>query len=154
MKYARLNQYNSVIELYTPPDGFSISDCFVPDIVAQFVACPQDAEIGWLYIDSNWEAPTAPPGPAEQSSDAVAVESIQVSPIEFKLLFTAPERVAIKTIATTDPLVEDFLAIIDDSRLTVVDLSLKSTIDALTYLESLQLITSTRKAEILQNTKI
>ena len=72
-----------------------------------------------------------------------------ISPIEFKLLFTAPERVAIKTAAVSDPLVEDFLSIIDDSRLTAVDLSLKSTIDALTYLESLQLITSTRKAEIL-----
>ncbi len=71
----------------------------------------------------------------------------KVSPVEFKLLFTAQERVAIK--ASTDPIVQDFFSIVEDPRLTVVDLALRSTQDALAYLEMLELIAAGRKAEIL-----
>lgn len=73
----------------------------------------------------------------------------KVSPVEFKLLFTAPERVAIKAARATDTVIDDFFDIVEDVRLTHVDLGLKSTQDALSYLEGLGLIAAGRKAEIL-----
>lgn len=71
----------------------------------------------------------------------------KVSPVEFKLLFTAPERVAIK--ASTDPIVQDFFSIVEDPRLTVVDLGLQSTKDAIGYMQLKGLLTAQRAAEIL-----
>ncbi len=76
----------------------------------------------------------------------------KVSPIEFKLLFTAQERVAIK--ASADAIVRDFFGIVEDPRLTHVDLGLKSTQDALTYLEALSLIAEGRKDEILTGVQL
>lgn len=61
----------------------------------------------------------------------------RVSPVEFKLLFTSQERVAVKTIRTTDPVVDDFYDILEDPRLTIVDLGLESTIQGVTYMFSL-----------------
>lgn len=74
-------------------------------------------------------------------------EPVKVSPVEFKLLFTAPERVAIK--ASADPIVQDFFEIVNDPRLTFVDLGLQSTHDALAYLEGIGLIAEGRAAVIL-----
>jgi hypothetical protein len=71
----------------------------------------------------------------------------KVSPVQFKLLFTSPERIAIK--ASTDPVVQDFFDIVNDPRLTHVDLGLQSTQDALSYLVSVNLLTTERRAEIL-----
>ena len=158
-KYARIID-GIVVELFNIPDEFAITDCFVEEIANQCVECPETITVGsTLSSTGDWTIVTDATQQAENSTQPVlqlqsSDNPVRISPIEFKLLFTAPERVAIKTAAITDDLVEDFLSIIDDARLTNVDLSLKSTIDALTYLESIQLITSDRKAEILQNTKI
>ncbi len=73
----------------------------------------------------------------------------QVSPVEFKLLFTALERVAIKAARGNDPVIDDFFSIIEDPRLTHVNLGLQSTQDALAYLESKGLITAVRRQQIL-----
>ncbi|STQ91419.1 hypothetical protein [Iodobacter fluviatilis] len=72
-----------------------------------------------------------------------------VTPIEFKLLFTAAERVAIKAARADHPLIADFYEIIEDPRLTHVDLNLQSTRFALMYLEEQSLITAARRLEIL-----
>lgn len=72
----------------------------------------------------------------------------QVSPVEFKLLFTAQERVAIKT--STDAQVLDFFEIVNDPRLTHVDLGLQSTADALAYLTQLGILAEGRTAQILE----
>ena len=61
--------------------------------------------------------------------------------------FTAPERVAIYQ--STDLIVKDFISLLDDIRLKEVDLTLQSTIDAVDYLASLNLIDATRKDTIL-----
>lgn len=70
-----------------------------------------------------------------------------LSPIAFKLRFTPQERVAIY--ASTDAMVKDFISILDDTRLQTVDLTLQSTIDAVNYLAQIDLISTTRKTEIL-----
>jgi len=77
----------------------------------------------------------------------VAPKTTELSPIEFKLRFTAPERVAIYQ--STDLIVKDFVSLLDDVRLTKVDLTLQANIDALGYLASLHLIAPERIAEIL-----
>ena len=74
-----------------------------------------------------------------------------ISPVQFKLLFTSEERVAIKSARTTDPVIDDFFDIIDDPRLSEVNLNLTSTIDALKYLVTKNLITEVRKNQILNN---
>ena len=75
--------------------------------------------------------------------------SLTVSPVEFKLLFTPAERVAIQAARATDPVIEDFMAIVEDPRLTHVDLGLKSTREALAYLGAQGLITAERVEAIL-----
>lgn len=64
------------------------------------------------------------------------------------MLFTAPERIAIKT--SVDPVIQDFFEIVNDPRLTHVNLSLQSTQDALGYLALQGVIAESRIAEILQ----
>lgn len=73
----------------------------------------------------------------------------KVSPVEFKLLFTSAERVAIRQARATDVTVDDFFDLVEDPRLTYVDLALPSVQDALHYLAATQLITDTRIPEIL-----
>ena len=92
------------------------------------------------------EAPPVQPLPLPVE---VVVPDIKVSPIEFKLLFTSAERIAIKEERVTDPVVDDFYSIVEDPRLTEVNLSLTSTKNAIDYLVSKGLISNTRKNEIL-----
>ena len=73
----------------------------------------------------------------------------KISPIEFKLLFTAQERVSIKAARSTDPIVDDFYDIVEDPRLTHVDLALQSTKDAINYLATSGLIEPQRVQQIL-----
>lgn len=80
------------------------------------------------------------------------IPDIKISPIEFKLLFTTAERIAIKEERATDPVIDDFYSIVEDPRLTEVNLSLSSTKNAINYLVSKNLITATRKNEILSAT--
>jgi len=120
-------------------------ELFHPDIAKLYdTDVPDDAVNGDGWIDGQLVKPVIPdPVPVEPPAPVPP----KVSPVEFKLLFTAPERVAIK--ASTDPIVQDFFSIVEDPRLTVVDLALQSTQDALAYLETLELIAAGRKDEIL-----
>ncbi len=70
-----------------------------------------------------------------------------LSPVEFKMLFTSEERIAIK--ASTDAVVQDFFELINDPRLTQVDRNLQSVKDAIAYLEFKGLIAVGRSTEIL-----
>lgn len=73
----------------------------------------------------------------------------KVSPVEFKLLFTPQERIAIKTVRATDAVIDDFYDIAEDPRLTHVDLSLQTTKMAIAYMVSLNLLTAERAEQIL-----
>lgn len=74
----------------------------------------------------------------------------KVSPIQFKLLFTAQERVAIRKARATDEILDDFFGIVEDQRLTYVDLALQSTQDALSYLVLTGLLTAARKEVVMR----
>lgn len=141
MRYARIINHIAVDTRTESPEG-----CFTPNISAEFVEVPDEVQDGWSNESGAWDAPVVleqvTPGPA-------ATVPPTVSPIEFMLLFTAPERVSIKGARATDPIIEDFLSIVEDQRLTGVNLALQSTQDALSYLVAMSHITEERKAEIL-----
>lgn len=102
-----------------------------------------DAQPQW--IDSVWECGSfriTDIAGVDYSVVAPAAIPPKVSPIEFKLLFTSGERIAIKS--STDPVVQDFYEITNDPRLTHVDLGIKSTQDAIAYLVHVGVLTQER----------
>ena len=131
---------NVAVDVSTNPQ-----EQFHPDISAEFEPVPDDVQAGWARNEAGeWEAPAPTPEPTPAPT-----ESPKVSPVEFKLLFTAGERVAIKAARASDPVIDDFFSIVDDPRLTHVNLGLQSTQDALGYLETKGLITDARRVQIL-----
>ncbi len=56
-----------------------------------------------------------------------------VAVIEFKMLFTGPERVKARELRATDPVLEDFWGLLDDARTANVDLALPSVQAAIEY---------------------
>ena len=48
MKYARIEE-NTVVEIVEVIQGFTIEQCFHPDLVAKMVSCSNDVEAGWQY---------------------------------------------------------------------------------------------------------
>lgn len=133
MRYAKI--VNSKVE-----NVIVLKDEDLPLMPSDWVLVKSDtANIGDDYINGVFVAQATPyVEPPKVTS---------VSPIEFKLRFTPQERVAIY--ASTDPIVKDFVSIIEDSRLTKVNLTLQSTIDAINYLATQGLITEARATEIL-----
>lgn len=70
-----------------------------------------------------------------------------INTTDFMLLFTSAERVAIR--ASTNPVVVDFLRIIDDQRLLVVDLNNPTVTGGLAGFVALGLLAPARPAQIL-----
>lgn len=138
MKYARIVNGIAVDVRTESPEGF-----FTPNIVAEFIEVPEEVEDHWILLDDNWSAPIMP----EPIVTAPLIPII--SPVEFKLLFTPQERMAIKAARATDEILDDLFTIIDDPRLKEVNLNLESNKAVMAYLESKGLITAERKAEIM-----
>jgi hypothetical protein len=68
MKYARIVS-NSVQEVFTPPDGFTIEECFHPDVVKLFEPVPDEVDVGWLKNpDGTFSAPPVVEPPAPEPS--------------------------------------------------------------------------------------
>lgn len=81
--------------------------------------------------------------------DIPDISDLTVSPIRFKLLFTSTQRIAIKE--SNDPIVKDFYELVNDTRMHEVILPLPSTVDALSYLVSINILTLAEKNRILSN---
>lgn len=79
-------------------------------------------EVGYNYDGATFSAPAA-----------IAAVT-EILPIELKLRFTSAERVAIRAKRATDAAIDDFMQILDDPRLTVVQLNIAPTIEAVTYI--------------------
>lgn len=136
---------NAVIRDIAPGNP---ADYYTADVAALYsTEVPDEAENGDGWVDGELVKRPVPPPP--EPVPPVAPTPPKVSPIEFKLLFTAQERVAIKAIRATDPMVDDFYDIVEDPRLTHVDLGLSSVQQALGYLTQLELLAPGRAEEIL-----
>lgn len=74
-EYARIVS-GLVAELFTPPTGVAITDCFHADIAAAFVAVPSGVApaVGWSHAAGTFSAPAAPPAPslAQQAAELLA----------------------------------------------------------------------------------
>lgn len=117
-----------------------------PDIAVYYDTDVADTvQPGAKLIDGEWVNPAVEvPMP-----DTPVVPPVKVSPVEFRLLFTAQERVAINAARATDPVIDDTYSIIEDPRLTHVDLGLQSTRDAIDYLIAKGLVDPARRDAIL-----
>lgn len=144
MKYARIVNSTAVDVRTESPEG-----CFTPDVVAEFVEVPDQVEDGWTLAGGKWSAPVIPEPVAPPTPVVIPPK---VSPVEFKLLFTSAERIAIKAARATDPILEDAYEILEDPRLTYVDLGLQSTIGLVEYMVTKNLITQVRADAVLTGT--
>lgn len=125
------------------------ADLYHPGIAKFYdTEVPDDAESGDGWVNGQLVKPE-PVVPAPFSIPTPAPEPKTVSPVEFKLLFTSPERIAIKAARATDPVIDDFYSLLDDPRLTGVNLGLQSTQDAVGYMALQGLIEPERVPEIL-----
>ena len=74
MKYARIVD-NVVWETFVPHSGATIEECFTPEIVAQFVECPEEVERSWTFENGVYVAPpVVEPAIEEVIIDAEVVE--------------------------------------------------------------------------------
>ena len=89
---------------------------------------------------------------AEVAAQA-ATQSLYITPLQFKQLFTLQERVAIKTLQQQDILVQEFNSILDDPRNITFDLRSSDTQTYLDYLVTKQIINSARKQQVLDSIK-
>lgn len=118
------------------------SECFHPDIAIYYdTEVADDVAIGAELINGVWVNPEI----VQPETPTQTVE--EVSPVEFKLLFTVHERIAIKN--SQDEIVKDFMDIVNDPKLTKVVLTLQSTKDALNYMQTINLLEVGRVDEIL-----
>ena len=121
---------------------------FHPDIAAQFEQVPDEVQAGWIRTDGQWSAPEPTPQPEPVPTYP------KVTPVQFKLLFTSPERVAIKGARATDPVVDDLLDLVEDPRMEYVDFGLKSVRDSIENLATAGLIAPERVGEIIIGTLV
>lgn len=65
MKYARV--FDSIVqEVFTPPPGLTIEQCFTPEVAALFETCPEEVQQNWIKEpDGSFVAPPLPPAPPE-----------------------------------------------------------------------------------------
>lgn len=116
------------------------------EVAKDFIEVPNDApsdlKIGYKYdpVTKVFTAPEPPFIPLPLNPEPQF--NMHPTPPQFFLLFTAQERVAIKYIAKGDypvsPILEDWLEILNDPRLTEVDLTLESTQNAIMFLTTVE----------------
>ena len=137
----------TVREAVSLPVDVALADVFAAEFVPTFSPCPDDVVAHWRYVDGAW-LPPEEIGEPEPGPEPAPVYPI-VSPVEFKLLFLPQERIAIEVAKADDPVLQDFYTIIDDPRLTCVDLSWMTVQNGIDYLIGMGLVASDRREQIL-----
>lgn len=133
-KYGYLK--DGVVIATASAEGYAATDDSVKSL---WRIVPAATMVGSRLSGTTWSHPAPMP---EQ-------RRLQISPVEFKMLFTSAERVAIRTAREgNDMILDDWFSIIDDPRLTLVDLALPQTLDGLDYLVAQEILTESRRDEI------
>lgn len=128
-KFARIEN-KTALEVFTPPTGIDLAECFTPEVVALFTACPDNVTPGSTVNSAGiWMiAPTIDPTPDEPTPVYPKVD-----PIHFQMLFTPAETVTADELKATDKVLAAFWKLIDDPRTDTVDLGLQSVQNAIAY---------------------
>lgn len=106
-----------------------------------------DAErLGWVV---EYGLITALPGEYSviTETEVEEVANLTPTPPEFLLLLTLTERAGIRAAGATDPVVADLLSMINDSRLTYVDLANVSVQEAVLYMTGKPALLTKDRAE-------
>ena len=143
MKYAWIE--NDIIRDIAPgaPEQF-----YHPTVAVSYdTQVPDDAANGDTFKNGVLTKRPVPIIPEPVTPEPVVAKPPKVTVIEYKMLFTSAERIAVK--ASADPVIIDLQELMNDPRTVNVDLSLQSISDALDYMTGLGLIAVGRKAEIL-----
>lgn len=134
-------------------NGVAIDVCldpathFHPTLAAEFAEVPEDVAPGWILSGKTWAAPTDLMPPV---TTPVEVGNLKPSPMEFLLLLTLAEQAAIRAAAPSDPQVGILVSMVDDTRLTFVDLTHPTVVEAIQYLAGKPaLLTADRAARVL-----
>lgn len=72
-KYARIVD-NKIWETFVPHSGATIEECFTPELVAQFISCPDEVDQTWSYVNGEFIAPPVQPEPLIITEDGQIVE--------------------------------------------------------------------------------
>lgn len=119
-----------------------------PEVAARYdTEAPDDARNGWGYVRGEW-AP--PPTPTEPPATSPAAAPPVVSAIRFKIRFKLQELITIKAARATNPVVDTLWELVEDQRITTIDMGLPFVQDGLRYLESQGLIGPGRADEIMR----
>lgn len=120
---------------------------FHPTLAADFTEVPANVAPGWILTGKNWAAPASVAPPAATPAE---VGNLNPSPMEFLLLLTLSEQAAIRAAAPTDTQVGILVSMVDDNRLTFVDLTHPTVVEAIKYLAAKPaLLTTDRAARVL-----
>ncbi|KFE50254.1 hypothetical protein [Pseudomonas syringae] len=129
------------------------TNSFHPTIAAQFIKVPDKVSHGWRLVEGTWSAPLL-----QASLPVIPVQSgtLNPTPPEFLLLLTLQERVAIRAAGPTDLVIADVLRMLDDPRVTFIDLTNPSVVEAINYLTTTApaLLTAERAARVLSGLSI
>lgn len=132
-------------------DGVAVDVChdpethFHPTLVMDFIEVPSAVMPGWLLTGNTWAAPE--PATVDAPKE---IGNLKPSPMEFLLLLTLVEQAAIRAAAPSDPQVGILVSMVDDTRLTFVDLTHPTVIEAIQYLVGAPaLLTADRAARVL-----
>lgn len=127
-KFARIEN-STALEVFTPPEGFGIADCFTTEVAALFTACPDNVTPGSTVNGQGVWTIAPEPGPAPTPAPVYP----KVGPIAFQMLFTPQEMITADELKATDKALASFWKLIDDPRTDVVDLALESVQNAIEY---------------------
>ena len=123
-KFARVVA-GTVAEVFTPPEGVTIQECFHADVAAMFQPCPNMVEVEWTTDGKEaWAPPPVVPS---------AIVYPKVGPIHFQMLFTPEEAITADTLKATDKVLASFWKLVDDPRTDTIDLGLQSVQNAIEY---------------------
>lgn len=107
------------------------------------------ARLGWVV---EYGLVAARPGDYSVISETEVeeVSNLAPTPMQFLLMLTAAEQVAIRKAAETDPYVQVLVGMVDDPRMTFVDLTHPTVVEAIQYLAGAPaLLTADRAARVL-----
>lgn len=113
---------------------------FHPDIAKNFEPCPDFVQSGYYWYDDAWH-----PGPEPEYKHIY-------TRYEFLSRFTAAERIAIRKAAKEDPIIEDFMAMLDICD--EIDVRNTDTINGIDYLILKEIIKAERRSDILKEEEI
>lgn len=80
---------------------------------------------------------------------ATPTPEFKITKLAFKNRMTQAERIAIRNASQTNPIIYDFLDLVNDAQF--IDLTRSDTVAGVNYLESEELLTEGRANEILTN---